>query len=118
MLSAVEWGRLHDDNFLLQEIDFNLCLLSQKNTGEKLQCPSEHTNLYSDFSAGYDTLIKNMTEFKVHEVITCISKYIEVDNLSNVLFRNKGKWHKKCWLLYNETKLTCLQQKAFKRTES
>ena len=65
---------MEDDNFLLREIDFNLCLFFQKNMGEKFQSPAKHTNLRSDISASYDTLIKNITELREHGVITCISK--------------------------------------------
>ena len=39
-----------NDNIILVGINFDLCLLCQKDTkGEKLQCPAEHTSLY-DYS--------------------------------------------------------------------
>ena len=103
---------------LVDGIKFDLCLLCQKNTGERLQCPAEHKNLRTDIGIGYRALVDNIREFKEHGVTTSISKYLEVDKLSEVLFRNEGKWHKKCRLSYNENKLSRLRKTAVKRTVS
>ena len=71
---------------LVDGIEFDLCLLCQKNTGEKLQCPAEDKNLHTGIGIGYRTLVDNIREFKEHGVTTSISKYLEVDKLSKVLF--------------------------------
>ena len=46
---------------LVDGIEFDLCLLCQKNTGEKLQCPAEHKHLHTDIGIGYRTLVDNIT---------------------------------------------------------
>ena len=73
------------------------------------------------------TLLLTLSSFLPNSIVTVTNTIVQEKhtkmivlkyNLSKVLFRNEGKWHKKCRLSYNENKLSRLCKKAVKRTVS
>ena len=92
----------------MDSIDFEYCLICQKDSSEKLQCPANETFRCKDVGFGYATLISNIIEFKKLGKEVELTKLLHLENLDQILLLNKGKWHKSCSLKYNKTKLTRL----------
>lgn len=95
-------------------VNWDLCALCQKNTGEKLVNPFNKTQ--KDCRHGYQALAHNLKEF--HEIgrvpldinIQCLN---DGTGIENTLLANKAVWHKNCWLMCSNMKL----QRAKKRKQ-
>ena len=92
----------------MDSIDFEYCLICQKDSSEKLRCSANETFHRKDVGSGYATLISNFIEFKKLGKEVGLTKLLHLENLDQILLLNKGKWHKSCSLKYNKTKLTRL----------
>lgn len=92
-------------------MDWKRCIICQKTTGERLQCPANSKR--KDAGAGYISFIQKVEEFKKLgiNVTSCELPVDEGQGIEQKLLHNKASWHKLCRDLYNNTKL----QRAKKR---
>ena len=91
--------------------DWELCIICQKNSKEKLQCPANEGHLRPDIGSGYVTLANNLREVSLLGVVTPLTKSFGINNLDRILYCNKGKWHKSCNLKYNTSTLNRSQKR-------
>ena len=60
------------------QFDWNLCIICQAFTDERLQCPANETHRRKDIGSGYDTISENLKEFSRHGDNThALSTYIK-----------------------------------------
>eukprot|EP00794_Sanderia_malayensis_P014705 gene14705-16232_t len=99
------------------DIDWEFCIICQKDANEKLQCPAEssHRRAGAEIGHGYNSLANNILDFQNLGVETPFSK-LSVTNeetLASILMGKKAKWHKTCRLKYNTTKLDRLRKRVY-----
>ena len=93
-------------------IDWNKCVLCQKDTTESLSCPADSTR--STKGTGYKTTAENLLAF---DKLGCLPRSINLSRLDEgegveaSFQHHKAKWHDMCRLKFNKTKL----QRAEKR---
>ena len=93
-------------------IDWNLCVFCEKDTSEKLQCPTEFTERFR--GDGYATIAENLKSFND---LGCLPVNIKLtrlddgDGIQQALLQRKAKFHKSCRLKFNKNEL----QRASKR---
>ena len=97
-------------------INWDLCIICQNETKEKLQCPANETHLRCNIGSGYATLSRNLKEFAKFGVKTIAAEIFDNSNLESILLLNKGKWHKSCSLKYNNTSLSRLRKRSLLAT--
>ena len=96
------------------QFDWHLCIICQEFTDERLQCPGNETHHWKDIGSGYNTVSENLKELSRHGDNTpTLSTYIKhLENLSTVLRKKQGKWHKSYQLRFNSTKLARLRKRV------
>ena len=101
-------------------IDWNKCILCQKDTKETLSCPANLKKSDSDISTAYANIASNLVKFKqlgeLHDGINLEA----LDNgtgIAATLKYNAAKWHKKCKDNYNTTKVRRAEKRKAKETE-
>ena len=91
----------------INQTDWNLCVLCQKDTTEPLHCPADSKR--NTGGSGYQTLADNLLRFSE---IDCLPKSLDMSRLDDgegiesTLQHHKAKWHDSCRLKYNKTQLT------------
>lgn len=98
-------------------IDWSLCILCQKNTGDDLQDPQENKRCRKD--KALSTLEKNLPGSQKLGKVPCMAS---VEALScglgirpNIVL-NEGRWHKNCLLKCSSSKFETLRRQS--RTEN
>jgi hypothetical protein len=92
--------------------DYNLCILCQNVTNEKLTNPAANEEV-----RGYNTLASNLALFHELGVVPFslkLSLIARIDNLEAIFKENRAVWHKSCYLKCNKTKLQRAQQRTNK----
>ena len=88
-------------------IQWELCILCQQNTTEKVQFPSQRKGEQGEVS-GYWTLAENLLELNQ---LGLLPRTINVDALDEghgveaAFIAHNACWHRSCMLMYNNTKL-------------
>ena len=88
------------------QINWDLCVLCQKHTSEKLCCPAESKR--SSGGSGYKTLSHNLLAFSK---IGCLPNTIDISQLDDgegiqaTFEQHRARWHDSCRLAYNKTEL-------------
>lgn len=78
----------------------------------RAQCPADSKR--KDVGAGYNTLAENLPQF---EALKCMPRYLALerfdkgDGIAATFARNKARWHKSCYSLFNSTKLRRAQKR-------
>ena len=102
-----------------QSINWNLCMLCQLQTDEKLINP-ELNKKFSTVGYGYENLSKNLLQFKdLGEVPfgICLSElHNEESSLSETMMKNKAQWHRSCYTKCNVQKLGRAINRKFKKS--
>ena len=93
-------------------INWEICVLCQKDNGDVLQCPAKSTK--APIGSGYKSLAEHLIKF--HElgqmpVELDINRLLEGNGIEATLIAQHAKWHKSCCLKLNQTKLDRLQNK-------
>ena len=82
---------------LQSNFDWNLCIIFQETTNERLQCPASKTHRLKDIGSGYVILTENLQAFSELGMDTLVIKsFKNVETLPACLLENQGKWHKSC----------------------
>ena len=92
-------------------MDWTKCIICQKTTKEKLQCPANTKR--KDTGAGYISFLKNVQDFQSLERAISVpfnASWFDLQTLS----AEKASWHKSCRDMFSNTKL----QRAKKRQKS
>ena len=98
--------------------DWNLCIICQETTNERLQCPASETHRQKDIGSGYVTLAENLQAFSELGIDTPVIKaFKNLETLQACLLENRGKWHKSCHLRFNSTKLQRLRKRSLETPE-
>ena len=90
-------------------MDWKQCIICQQNTHEVLRCPL-NAGGDDDKSKVYASFLKNVSEFKRLNQLPVPLKFGEDMDVEK-LVTHQAKWHKSCYLKFNDTKL----QRARKR---
>ena len=91
---------------LQSNFGWNLCIICQETTNERLQCPAFETHGPKDIGSGYVTPTENLQAFSELGMDTPVIKsFKNVKTLLACLLENQGKWDKSCHLRFNSTKL-------------
>ena len=86
------------------EINWNLCILCQETTEEKLQCPSNKKGINRDLV--YDNLAKTLYDFnKIDSLEFDINRLDNGSGIKETLIYENASWHKTCKVKYNKTEL-------------
>ena len=93
---------------MASRMDWKLCIICQESTKELLKCPYAHTT--GDKSKAYENFLTSVSEFRELNKLP-VAVVFEKDMDTNRLTINQAKWHKPCYLKFNDSKL----QKARKR---
>ena len=73
--------------------DWNLCIICQETTNERLQCPASGTHRRKDIGSGYVTLAENLQAFSELGIDTPVIKWFKnLETLPACLLENQGKW--------------------------
>ena len=90
-------------------VQWELCILCQQNTGEKVQFPNQRKGEQGEAPvAGYRTLAENLHEFNN---LGLLPRTINIDELDEghgveaAFIAHNACWHRSCRLMYNNTKL-------------
>ena len=98
--------------------DWNLCIICQETTNERLQCLAPETHRRKDIGSGYVTLAENLQAFSELGIDTPVIKsFKNLETLPACLLENQGKWHKSCHLRFNSTKLQRLRKRSLETPE-
>ena len=99
-------------------LDWNLCIICQETTNERLQCPASETHRRKDIGSGYVTLAENLQAFSELGIDTPVIKsFKNLETLPACLLENQGKWHKSCHFRFNSTKLQRLRKRSLETPE-
>ena len=93
---------------MASRMDWKLCIICQESTKELLKCPYAHTT--GDKSKAYENFLTSVSEFRELNKLP-VTVVFGKDMDTNRLTINQAKWHKPCYLKFNDRKL----QKARKR---
>lgn len=98
-------------------MNWDHCIVCQKNTNESLQCPANSKR--KDTGAGYSSFINDVKEFqKIGVVVSLkIDCQEEDEKIKEVLTENKASWHKSCRDSYNKTKLHRAKKRQLREVE-
>ena len=97
---------MKENNDQDSHIDWNKCMMCQKDSQEILQCPAESKR--KDLGAGYISLatnIKRFEELKYLPMKLDIEKLSEGQRLEDTLLKRKAKVHKTCKDKFSNLKL-------------
>jgi len=98
-------------------IDWNLCILCQDATCEKLNDPTNSTNKHIDGASGYLTVSRNLIKLKE---LGSLSPAIQLENLDDgygieeTLITQQAKWHKTCFRKIDNQKISRIEMKRKK----
>ena len=87
--------------------DWNICVICQKKTDERLVCPADSKR--QEVGAGYKSCAKNLLELNGLESLPVdldIERLDDGEGIEATLIKNKAKWHKTCRDRYNQTRIT------------
>lgn len=102
------------------EINWDLCFLCQKgSTKDNMRCPSIQSKR-SNIMAGYETLEKNIKEFKALNKLPFVlnNKLFESENMSETLNKNNAKWHVSCGNKINSKEIVRAKKRTAKEMEA
>ena len=92
------------------DLDWNLCIICQKNTTEPLKCPLHNPIASGDQTGPYESFLANVGQFRsINALPTPI--FFEHHESAESFAMHNVSWHKSCYLKYNNSKLA----KACKR---
>ena len=97
---------MKENNDQDSHIDWNKCMMCQKDSQEILQCPAESKR--KDLGAGYISLAKNIKRFEELKSLPMkldIEKLSEGQRLEDTLLKRKAKVHKTCKDKFSNLKL-------------
>ena len=92
--------------------DWELCAICQASNKEELRCPADSKR--PDKGVGYKTLADNIKEFAelgCMPIDLCLSRLDEGDGIEATFTKQKARWHKDCYILFNATKLKRAQKR-------
>ena len=84
----------------MEAIDWDSCIICSKHTGN-LKCPVDS---YNNGLEVYRNFLGIVEEFHSLDASPVGVKF-EGDNLAEVFYQNKTKWHKSCHLKFSASKL-------------
>ena len=87
-------------------MDWDLCIICQQRSVEKLQCPANSKR--KDAGVGYTSFVCNLKEFQKLEITPeCLNveRLDEGLGIEQTLLNKKASWHKSCRDLFSNTKL-------------
>jgi len=87
-------------------INWNLCIICQSQTREKLQCPAD--SLRSDVGCGYDSLGDVLPKFAAVGALLRgidLTRLDDGSGLFSTFSKNRAKWHKSCRNTYSQREL-------------
>lgn len=92
-------------------IDWNLCIICQKNTCEELRRPTRSNSYSLDVRAIYTSFINNALEFtSIDALPTKLNVPLDID--LNVLVQKEAPWHKSCHLKFSSSKLSKAKERS------
>ena len=86
------------------DLDWNLCIICQKNTTEPLKCPLHNPIASGDQTGPYESFLTNVGQ---SETINALPTpvFFEPDESAQSFTMHSVSWHKYCYLKYNSSKL-------------
>ena len=92
--------------------DWSLCIICQDKTAEALTCPA--LSKRKDCGKGYTTLAQNLEKFnelgKLPRTLH-LDRLDDGDGVEATMVAHQAKWHHKCMLRYNTTKLKIAEKR-------
>lgn len=98
-------------------MDWDLCVVCQKETKESLSCP-QSTTKYNPIDV-YKDFISNVQEFLELDALPVNVSFIEFDYVgqAETFMAHKASWHRSCHQKFNSSKLERERKKKRKRDE-
>ena len=94
---------------MASRMDWKFCIICQESKKEPLKCPL-NAHGTGNKSKAYETILTSVSEFRELNKLPVAVVFGE-DMDTNQLTTNQAKWHKSCYLKFNDSKL----QRARKR---
>lgn len=97
-------------------MEWSLCVICQRNTGEPLRCPLDSLNAESSH-ASYEAFLQNASKFKeLNELPIDLQFRADEENVESFV-RNRAVWHKTCYVKFSNTKLERAEARKRKQTQ-
>jgi len=92
------------------ELNWDLCIICQKETAEPVRCPLLTPGTSGDKADAYTSFLANVEQFRAIDALPAVL-YFGRDETADNFALHSAAWHKSCHLKFNNSKLARLTQK-------
>ena len=105
--SAIHWGE---------------CMICQKVTREELKCPSNGSRfdagaVYEAFAGRFEELRQVSEPSKQHFKLHYLFDQDTLPNITDKMLSNNGKWHKNCFVQFNDQHINRLHRRQLRKRQ-
>lgn len=95
------------------ELNWDLCIICQKDTTEPLRCPLQTPGTSGDKSDVYRSFLANVEQFRAIDALPTELHFSDAETASNFA-SHSASWHKSCHLKFNNSKLAKARKSKMK----
>ena len=89
---------------MASRMDWKLCIICQESTKEPLKCPL-NAHVTGDKSKAYETFLTSVSKFRELNKLPVAVVFEEAMDTNQFTANQAIKWHKLCYLNFNDSKL-------------